>query len=115
MPLPPPTRPDDRRVAASRARLQRTLRVVRLRRQVLAGAFATFALAFGLVAFDGSMGKATTSSAALPSSGTAVSGSSQQRTTDDFEARTPAESLPSDDGFDQSAVAPGPPASTSQS
>jgi hypothetical protein len=61
---------DERRVAAHQARLARTERIARLRRQVLAAALATFALAFGVVAFDGSMGSAAAgSSAAATSSG----------------------------------------------
>ena len=90
MPLPPPTvaRPAaDRRADADRAREQRALRVGRLRNQVTAAALATFALAFGLVAFDGSMGSQTASSAASAGSGAAVTGSSAQPpATDDFGA-----------------------------
>ncbi len=91
MPLPPPTPaapPQDRRRAADRARAQRAQRVGQLRNQVLAAALATFALAFGLVAFDGSMGSQTASSAASPGSGTgaAVTGSSQLPSSDDFGA-----------------------------
>jgi hypothetical protein len=70
--------PADRRIAADRAREQRALRVGRLRNQVIAAAVATFALAFGLVAFDGSMGSQTASSAASSGSGAAVTGSSAQ-------------------------------------
>ncbi|MEA2148842.1 MAG: hypothetical protein QOD69_672 [Solirubrobacteraceae bacterium] len=90
MPLPPPTVPDDRRRVAERARRARTLRVGRLRRQVLAVALGTFALAFGVVAFDGSMGAQTASSAASSRSGAAVSGSSQPLSTDAFADPQPA-------------------------
>ena len=81
MPLPPPTvaaPPADRRIAADRAREQRALRVGQLRNQVIAAAVATFALAFGLVAFDGSMGSQTASSTASSGSGAAVTGSAAQ-------------------------------------
>jgi hypothetical protein len=87
MPLPPPTLPgprEDRRIAADRARDRRALRVGQLRNQVIAASVATFALAFGLVAFDGSMGSQTASSSASPGSGAAVTGSAQPPATDDF-------------------------------
>jgi hypothetical protein len=102
----------DRRVAAEHARAQRALRVGRLRNQVLAAAVATFALAFGLVAFDGSMGTHTATSSAAAGSGAAVTGSSSPPpATDDFGSR--------DDGQSQE-FAPGPdqgpaPATSSQS
>jgi hypothetical protein len=76
--------PQDRRVAAERARQQRMLRVGQLRNQVIAAAVATFALAFGLVAFDGSMGSQTASSAASSGSGAAVTGPSQPPANDDL-------------------------------
>jgi hypothetical protein len=55
---------DDRRAAAEQARRERAGRIARLRRQVLATALGTFALAFAVIAFDGSMGSTTKSSAA---------------------------------------------------
>lgn len=78
MPLPPPTAPPDPRIAAERARAQRTQRVGRLRRQVIAASATTFALAFGLVAFNGSMGAQTASSKA------AAATRQQQPPADDF-------------------------------
>lgn len=45
------------------ARLRRALRIMQLRKQVLAAALATFVLAFALVAADGSMGSASTKAA----------------------------------------------------
>jgi hypothetical protein len=114
MPLPPPTMPEDRRHAAERARRARTLRIGRLRRQVLAAALGTFALAFGLVAFDGSMGAQTANSAASSRSGSAVGGSSQP-STDAFGDPLP-EDLGGDDGGAQPAPAPAPaPVTSSQS
>jgi hypothetical protein len=57
---------DDRRAAAEQARRERAARIARLRRQVLATALGTFVLAFAVIAFDGSMGSTTKSSAATP-------------------------------------------------
>ena len=67
----------DPRAIAQEARRQRGERIARLRRQVLAAAVATFALAFALVAFDGSMG---TSTKAAAGSGAAATSSSQPAT-----------------------------------
>ncbi|HUR84951.1 MAG TPA: hypothetical protein VMY78_06365 [Solirubrobacteraceae bacterium] len=58
---PAPT--DDRRTAGLQARLERTRRIAQLRSRVVATALGTFVLAFGIVAFDGSMGDATPGSA----------------------------------------------------
>ncbi|MEA2241300.1 MAG: hypothetical protein QOD24_856 [Solirubrobacteraceae bacterium] len=57
---------DDRRAAAQQALRERAARIARLRRQVLATALGTFVLAFAVIAFDGSMGSTTKSSAAAP-------------------------------------------------
>ena len=57
---------DDRQAAAQQARRERAARIARLRRQVLATALGTFVLAFAVIAFDGSMGSTTKSSAAAP-------------------------------------------------
>ena len=57
----------------------RARRIVRLRKQVAAVALATFALAFGVIAYDGSMGATTTSaSAATEASTNAQSASNSQ-------------------------------------
>jgi hypothetical protein len=71
MPTTLPTQ--ERQARAQHARRRRTLRIAQLRRQVLAGALATFALAFALVAFDGSMGSSTKAAA---TSGSGASSSS---------------------------------------
>jgi hypothetical protein len=53
MSTPPPTD----RAAAGRARLAaRARRISNLRRRVVAGALASFVLAWGVIAFDGPMG-----------------------------------------------------------
>jgi hypothetical protein len=93
MSLTPPASPDERRAAAHASRLQRTRRIAQLRRQVLATALATFALAFGLIAFDGSMGQGQASSA------NAAAAPSGRPTTDDLGAAT------SGDTFDDSGSA----------
>ena len=60
------------RAAAGRARLaERARRVRRIRRSVVAGTVAAFALAWGVIVFDGSMGSATT---VATSTGTTTSG-----------------------------------------
>ncbi len=69
MPSATPEPTGERRVAALQARLDRTRRIAQLRSRVVATALGTFVLAFGLVAFDGSMGTAAPSSA----SGTDIS------------------------------------------
>jgi hypothetical protein len=77
---------DERRAAAQHARLERSRRIARLRRMVVAAALATFALAFGVIAFDGSMG-----AGAASSSGSSAPTTSAQTAQDDQPV--------SDDGF----------------
>jgi hypothetical protein len=74
---------DARRAAAQHARLERSRRIARLRRRVLAAALATFALAFGVIAFDGSMGSTAAKSSAASGSGSAAATSSAQTAQDD--------------------------------
>jgi hypothetical protein len=81
---------DERRAAAQRARLARAARIARLRRRVLATALGTFALAFGVIAFDGSMGSATATSAPAPDPGPAAAASAPQQAQDELSA--PADS-----------------------
>lgn len=80
---------DERRAAARHARLQRSRRIARLRYRVLAAALATFALAYGVIAFDGSMGSMAASS------GSTAATSSAQTAQDDVPA--------SDDGLSTTA------------
>jgi hypothetical protein len=70
------------------ARRRRALRIAVLRQRVLAASLATFALAFALVAFDGSMGSSTKASAT--SGASAVSSA----------APAPAAAPPPTDEFD---------------
>jgi hypothetical protein len=91
---------DDRQAAAQRARRERAHRIARLRRQVLATALGTFALAFAVIAFDGSMGSTTKSSAAAaapaadPSAATSAAQPVQPEQ-DDFSATDDGSSSPS--------------------
>lgn len=78
MPSTLPASADERRAAAQAARLGRARRVARLRRGVAATALATFALAFGVIAYDGSMGSTTASG-----SGAAAITSSARQSGDD--------------------------------
>lgn len=64
--------PEDTRALAQQARSARTARIRQLRRRAIATACATFVLATGVVAWNGSMGAESASSAA---STTAASGS----------------------------------------
>jgi hypothetical protein len=58
----PTPQPEDR-VALGRARLAaRTRRVAQIRRRVVAATLAAFALAWGVIVFDGSMGATTLAS-----------------------------------------------------
>jgi hypothetical protein len=83
MSTPPP--PD--RAAAGRARLAaRARRIARLRRRVIAGTLASFALAWGVIAFDGPMGtsvKSTATTSAQSSSATAAGASTTDDSTPD--------------------------------
>ena len=72
------------------ARRRRALRIAVLRQRVLAASLATFALAFALVAFDGSMGSSTKASAT--SGASAVSSAAP--------APAPAAAPPPTDEFD---------------
>ena len=82
MSTPPP--PD--RAAAGRARLAaRARRVSYLRRRVVAGTLASFALAWGVIAFNGPMGTSakSTTAASTRSSTAAATSTTDNATTDD--------------------------------
>ena len=60
------TTPD--RAALGRARLaERARRVTRIRRGVIAATLSAFVLAWGVIAYDGTMGSTTTASTTTPS------------------------------------------------
>jgi hypothetical protein len=88
MSTPPP--PD--RVAAGRARLAaRARRVSNLRRRVVAGALASFVLAWGVIAFEGPMGvpAQTTTTASTQSSSSAGTTKATPTATPDNSASAP--------------------------
>ena len=97
MPLPPPAHLQARKAAAEQARLQRSRRIDQLRRQVLVAALSTFAIAFGFVAFDGSMGAGRSSSASA-SSPAAPAASAPQDTGSTFDDSGSADGLGGDGG-----------------
>lgn len=65
--------PSDKRAAARRLLAARARRVARIRRGVVAGALAAFAMAWGVIAATGSMGTATASDTASSSSASSSS------------------------------------------
>ena len=84
------SQPSDR-AALGRARLaERARRLSRIRRTVVAATLSAFALAWGVIVFDGPMGTTTTvaatgsagSAAAATSSGTASSGDTSSSSSD---------------------------------
>jgi uncharacterized membrane protein YgcG len=73
-------------------RQRRTLRIAQLRQRVIVAAVATFALAFALVASDGSMGSSTKTRATAPAP------SATPPATDAFDDGTAQQQQPFDDG-----------------
>ena len=69
-----PTPPTDRLAARRR-------RASNLRRRVVAGALATFALAWGVIAYDGSMGAEATTTASTGATASATTASDDTITT----------------------------------
>jgi len=74
--------PEDKRALAQRARLARAARIVQLRRRVVATALATFVLATGIVAWDGSMGGTPAASSTAASGSVLVEQSVESDTAD---------------------------------
>jgi hypothetical protein len=69
------------RAALGRARLaERARRVTRIRRTVVAATLAAFALAWGVIVFDGSMGKTTLASTSTTASAAATATSTATAT-----------------------------------
>ena len=89
-----PTPPHTDRAALARERLAaRARRASSLRRRAVAGALASFALAWGVIAFHGPMGQATTTastSAQASPSATTSSTTDQTTTTDNSSSSTDA-------------------------
>ena len=102
------SRPADAQPAlplAARERIAaRARRVARIRRSIIAGTVAAFALAWGVIAFDGSMGTSTASTASSGSESGSASAA----------ASTVSPSV-QDSGSDSSAAAQDGPVVTSQS
>jgi hypothetical protein len=67
--------PSEKRETARRLLAERARRVNTLRRRIVAGAVAAFVLAWGVIAWTGSMGTTTSSSAATSSSDAAATSS----------------------------------------
>ena len=92
MPTSPP--PGDRAALARERLAARARRASNLRRRIVAGALASFALAWGVIAFDGSMGATadTTTSAstqaAAPATATATATATPDSSTTDAEVTT---------------------------
>ncbi len=85
--------PEEKRALAQQARLARAARIMQLRRQVLAAAAATFVLATGVVAWDGSMGgEMTSASPATAASGSVLVEDAVQSDTGDGWSDAPTES-----------------------
>lgn len=83
------TTPD--RAALGRARLaERARRVTRIRRGVIAAALSAFVLAWGVIAYDGSMGSTTTASTATSPSATSTPGSSSSSSDSSSSGTSPA-------------------------
>ena len=82
MPSPPPA---DRAALARERLAARARRASNLRRRVVAGALTSFALAWGVIAFDGSMGVTadTTTTASTQAATTDTSGTEESTSTDD--------------------------------
>ena len=73
---PPPRSPDSgltpKELAHAKLRARAT-RIARMRKRVVAASLATFALAFGAIAYDGSMGSTTSASSGTQTSASASS------------------------------------------
>jgi hypothetical protein len=73
--------PSEKRETARRLLAERARRVNTIRRRIVAGAVAAFVLAWGVIAWTGSMGTTTSSSAATSSSDAATTSTSSSGTT----------------------------------
>ena len=65
--------PSEKRETARRLLAERARRISTIRRRIVAGALAAFVMAWGVIAWTGSMGTTTSSSAAASSSDTTSS------------------------------------------
>jgi|SRR5215211_1932500 len=109
MSTPPPT---DRAALARERLAERARRLSLLRRRVVAAALATFALAWGVIAFHGPMGQATpTPTTASTQTTQSTSASDGSTTTDDSSSSDDSSASSSDDSSSQDTA----PVTTSQS
>ena len=83
--MPSTATPEQKRALAAEARRRRAARVAQLRHRVVATALATFALAVGVVAYDGSTG-ATSSTPTSVVADSSVSTDTTDATTADATA-----------------------------
>ena len=70
-----PTDPSPKELAQAKLRA-RAARIARMRKRVIAASLATFALAFGAIAVDGSMGATSSASSGTQTTASSSSGSS---------------------------------------
>jgi hypothetical protein len=98
-------------------RRQRRLRIAQLRRRVLATSVATFALAFALVASDGSMGSSTKSRANATAQTTAApaTGTLDDRTVQQEQEQQLLDDGASDAGASDAGASSADPVQTGQS
>jgi hypothetical protein len=83
MPEPTPRDPSLSPKELAQAKLRaRAARIARMRQRVIAASLATFALAFGAIAWDGSMGEQSSASSGTQTTASAASGSSTSSSDD---------------------------------
>ena len=81
MPEPTPRDPSPKELAQAKLRA-RAARIARMRQRVIAASLATFALAFGAIAWDGSMGAQSSASSGTQTTASSSSGSSTSSSDD---------------------------------
>ncbi len=95
MPEPTPRDPSPKKLAQAKLRA-RAARIARMRQRVIAASLATFALAFGAIAWDGSMGAQSSAS-----SGTQTTASSSGSSTSSSDDQTSSSENPTTSSDDQ--------------
>ena len=81
MPETTPRDPSPKELAQAKLRA-RAARIARMRQRVIAASLATFALAFGAIAWDGSMGAQSSASSGTQTTASSSSGSSTSSSDD---------------------------------
>jgi hypothetical protein len=82
----------EKSAAARRVLAERARRISALRRRVVAGALAAFVMAWGVIAWTGSMGTDSAAGAAATTTSTSTSSSTQSTTQDEPSAVTTGQS-----------------------